>query len=100
MRVALVTTPPEASGGIGDYTRSLLVPLRELVDLELFVAPPDGGGALDGMVMRSCHELRPRAFDRILYQIGNVRAHAFMVPLLGALGGTAALHDWILFDLA
>ncbi len=100
MRVALVTTPPEVSGGIGDYTRSLLAPLRELVDLELFVAPRDAGQAFDGMTLRSCNEVRARSFDRILYQLGNVRAHAFMVPLLGALGGTVALHDWILFDLA
>jgi glycosyltransferase involved in cell wall biosynthesis len=95
MRLALVTTPPSVRSGIGDYTRHLLPYLREHADVDLYVAP-----GLECAGHRSARELDPAAFDRILFQLGNERHHAFMVPLLRATGGAVMLHDWVLFDLA
>jgi len=100
VKLALVTESPAHASGIADSTRALLAHLRELLEIELFVAPEDGGTSWDGFLLRSVRELRPRNFDRILYQLGDVAAHAFMVPVIGALGGTVAQHDWVLFDLA
>lgn len=100
MRIALVTTPAGARSGIGDYTRHLLPYLRERAEVELFVDVGLEGEEPDGSRTRPVDELRPREFDQLLYQVGNERQHAFMLPLLQALGGTVMLHDWVLFDLA
>jgi glycosyltransferase involved in cell wall biosynthesis len=100
VKIALVTESPARPSGIADYTRALLEHLRELVEVEVFVAPGDAGGNRDGFTLHAADELRPKRFDRILYQLGNVGAHAFMVPMIGTLGGAVVLHDWILFDLA
>lgn len=95
MKIALITTPAGSRSGIGDYTRHLLPALRELAEVELFVE--DGREDAES---RSVHELAPRDYDQLLYQLGNERQHAFMAPLLNKLGGTVMLHDWVLFDLA
>ena len=100
MKVALITTPPSVRSGIGDYTRHLLPYLRQHLEVEVFVAAECAGEELDGKPTCSAKELQPRAFDRILYQLGNERAHAFMLPMVRSLGGVVTLHDWVLFDLA
>jgi hypothetical protein len=97
-RLALVTTPRSLRSGIGDYTRHLLPYLGEHFEIELFVEPQHAGEE-DGTRLRSARELAPRDFDQILYQLGNERAHAFMLPLIAGIGGTVVLHDWVLFDL-
>jgi glycosyltransferase involved in cell wall biosynthesis len=100
-RVALVTTPPAVFSGIGDYTRHLLPYLREHCEVELFVDPAQRDRSWPGEErVRGADELAPREFDQIVYQLGNERAHAFMAPLVRALGGTVVQHDWVLFDLA
>ena len=100
MKVALVTTPRSIRSGIGDYTRHLLPYLREHLDVSIFV----GGGPVDddssGESVRSVHELLPREFDQIVYQLGNEVNHAFMAHMIRAIGGTAVQHDWVLFDMA
>lgn len=100
MRLALVTTPPSVPSGIGDYTRRLLPHLARLAEVEVFVAAGQEGEPLAGLPTRSIGGLEPRAFDQVLFQLGNERAHAFMEPFVQAIGGAVALHDWILFDLA
>jgi len=100
MRLALVTTPPQVRSGIGDYTWRLLPELATRCELEVFVAPASAGEGPQGRLLRSTDELRPREFDQVLYQLGNERHHAFMEPLVRAIGGAVALHDWVLFDLA
>jgi glycosyltransferase involved in cell wall biosynthesis len=103
VRIALVTTPPSMPGGpsgIADYTRHLLPHLLERCEIQLFVARGLEGESLHGLRTRSVDELLPREFDQILYQLGNERGHAFMARLVRTLGGTVALHDWVLFDLA
>jgi hypothetical protein len=100
MKLALVTTPPSASSAIGEYTQALVRELSKLCDVELFVERGRDGEPFEGRATRSADTLLPREFDQVLYQLGNEREHAFMLPMLRALGGTVALHDWVLFDLA
>lgn len=97
MRIALVTTPPSVRSGIGDYTRHLLPYLRERAEVELFV---EDSLCVPGEGTRPVTSIRPREHQQLLYQLGNERAHAFMRPMLAALGGTVMLHDWVLFDQA
>jgi len=97
VRIALVTTPPSVRSGIGDYTRQLLPYLRERAEVELFV---EDSLCVPGEGTRPVTSIRPREHQQILYQLGNERAHAFMRPMLAALGGTVSLHDWVLFDQA
>jgi hypothetical protein len=97
VRIALVTTPPSARSGIGDYTRHLLPYLRERAEVELFV---EDGACVPGEETRPASSIRPREHEQILYQMGNEQAHAFMRPMLQALGGAVLLHDWVLFDQA
>ena len=99
MKIALVTTPTPTRSGIGDYTRHLLPYLRQLAEVELFVEIGREREETGGETLRSLDELEPREFDQILYQLGNESQHAFMLPMIEALGGTVVLHDWILFDL-
>ncbi len=100
MKLALITTPPSVNSGIGDYTRHLLAELSRHAQIELFVEHGREGETLLGRKMRSVRTLEPRAFDTIVYQLGNEIAHAFMKPLLRRIGGTVVLHDWILFDMS
>ncbi len=100
MKLALITTPPSVNSGIGDYTRHLLAELSRHAQIELFVEHGKEGETLLGRKMHSVRTLEPRAFDTIVFQLGNEIAHAFMEPLLRRIGGTVVLHDWILFDLA
>lgn len=100
MKVALVTTPPLRRSGIGDYTRDLLPHLARHVEVEVFVQDGLEGGDVAGWPTRPLSALDPMGVDRILYQLGNERAHAFMLPAIRELGGTVVLHDWVLFDLA
>lgn len=100
LKVALLTTPSQKRSGIADYTRHLWPYLREHCDLEAFVEEAAAGCDVAGTPARSVRELKAQDFDRILYQIGNEPGHAFMLPVLRALGGTVVQHDWALFDLA
>ena len=100
MKIALVTTPPSDRSGIGDYTHHLLPYLREKAAVDQFVEPGKEGPGWDGEPARSALELDPRAYDRVLYQLGNESNHAFMAPMVRAIGGVVAQHDWVLFDLA
>ena len=97
MRIALITTPSGARSGIGDYTRHLLPYLKERAEIEIFV---EDRCHVPGEGSHPASSIQPRDYDQILYQLGNERAHAFMRPMLSALGGTVLLHDWVLFDQA
>ncbi len=100
MKIALVTTPASARSGIGDYTRHLLPYLREHAEVDLFVDIGLEGLEEGGEELFAVDALQPRDYDQILYQLGNERQHAFMLPMIRSLGGTVMLHDWVLFDLA
>jgi hypothetical protein len=100
MKLALVTTPWEARSAVGEATRELVRHLAEHCEIEVFVERGRHGGGYFGWTTRSADELLPRDYDQVLYQVGNEREHAFMAPLVRALGGCVALHQWGLFELA
>jgi len=100
VKLALVTTPTSVRSGIGDYTRHLFGYLREHFDVEVFVQNDLAGQPFADATTLPLRDLDPRTSDRILYQLGNERSHAFMLPSIKQIGGTVALHDWVLFDLA
>lgn len=100
MKVALVTTPPSVASRVGERVQRLVPELGERLELQLFVADELAGEELAGLPTHPARALRPREVDRILYPIGDERAHAFMLPMIRRLGGVVALHDWALCDLA
>lgn len=100
MKLALVTTPPGASSGIGDYARRLLEHLKDRFEVRVFVETGREGHSLCGIATEPALALFPREHDQVLYLLGNEPEHAFMVPIVRALGGAVDLHDWVLYDLA
>jgi|SRR5882672_8400734 len=100
MKLALVTTPPSVRSAVGEYTRELVRELEQLCEIAVFVERGRESEPYEGRATRAADALLPREFDQVLYQVGNEREHAFMLPMLRALGGTVALHEWVLCDLA
>ncbi len=92
MKLALVSTP--------DHVRAWLPHLMGLADVRLFVEPGREGEQVEDLRAESADALWPREHDQILFALGNVAAHGFAAPLVRLLGGTVALRDWVLFDLA
>ncbi len=100
MHLALVTTSPAQPSGIGDHGRALCTALASTGEVTVYL--PDGdvsNGYAPGIEVRPASSLTRKSADRILYLLGNERAHAFMLPLIRKIGGTVYLHDWVLFDL-
>lgn len=95
-----MTTVPSVRSAVGTYTRTLLAHLDELLAVEVFVEPELAGAPYDGRPTRSAGKLDPRAFDHVLYQLGDEAEHAFMLPLIARHGGTVVQHDWALVELA
>ncbi len=100
MKLALVTTPPSARSGIGDYTRHLLPYLRELCDVDAYVRHGHDEEAWGDQPAHPAEALDPRRYDQVLYQLGNEQNHGFMARMVRAIGGTVMQHDWVLFDMA
>ncbi len=100
MRIAVVTTPPSEPSAVGEHVRAWLPHLREHLDLQEFVESDRGATGWCGEPTQPSHRLRARDFDQILYLLGNEPAHAFMLPILRALGGTVVQHEWSLVALA
>lgn len=99
MRLALVTTSESLPSGIGDYTQTLGRFLGERVTLLPFLPDDSGDKSWCGFEAQPIAKLTPKSAERILFQVGNERSHAFMIPALRRLGGVVTLHDWVLFDL-
>ncbi|MEO0649120.1 MAG: glycosyltransferase family 4 protein [Planctomycetota bacterium] len=103
MKIALLTTPPSHHSGIADYSRHLLPYLMERADVQPYA--PDAlldpeGEELLGREVRPVSALEGGDHDRLLYQLGNETAHAYMPALIAKHGGVVVQHDWVLFDLA
>jgi hypothetical protein len=102
VKVALLTPAPLELGPVpaAERTvRALLPHLRERFELDVFVGT-DGGAELDGRPVRTAAELRPRAYDQVLYAIWNDARCAFAFPFVRDVGGTVALFEWRLPDAA
>jgi len=102
MKLALVTTSPGVPSAIGEYTRALLPHLRERCEVAVFVEPGADPGEHEefaGAPAAPITALDPREHERVLFQLGNEPAQAFMPPVVRAIGGTVMLHHWALRDL-
>lgn len=79
MRVALVSPMPPSRSGIADYSAALAAALGELVDLKVIAEAPQ--------------RWDPRAFDVILYQLGNNPWHAFAYRMALEHPGVVVMHE-------
>jgi glycosyltransferase involved in cell wall biosynthesis len=101
-RLAFVSPLPPEATGIADYSAEVLELLAARHAIEVF----HDQEALDGARLPAsvrglpARELaarhRERAYDAIVYQMGNGTAHAFQYPLLARLPGLLVLHDLVL----
>jgi glycosyltransferase involved in cell wall biosynthesis len=101
-RLAFVSPLPPAATDIADYAAEVL----ELLAARHVVEAFHDQEALDTARLparvrgRPARELaarhRERAYDAIVYQMGNGTAHAFLYPLLAHLPGLMVLHDLVL----
>lgn len=105
-RIAWVTPFPPARSGIADYSAELLLPLSELVDLEVILDPhqppptPDLARCFTTRTARealACHRARP--YDLFVFHIGNSVHHIYMLPLLWRVHGLVVLHDYAIGSL-
>lgn len=97
MRLLHVGPLPPTQSGVADYSADLLGELGQMADVTVVVG--DDGPLPDGpwRVLRAS-EVRG-GFDAALYQVGNHRAHAFGLELLGRFPGVLVLHDAMLHHL-
>jgi hypothetical protein len=100
MKLALVTTPWDAPGAHAELSRALARHLWEHCAVAVFVERQRAGAAYFGVESRPAPALVPREFDHVLYLLADQPEHAFMVPLVRALGGCVALQQWSLTTLA
>ncbi len=100
VRTAVLTTAPAVPSAVGERVRRWLPRLRERLEIVEFVEPGRESTGWCGETSRAASELRVRDFDQVLYLVGNEAAHAFMLPILRALGGVVVQHDWPLVALA
>jgi len=96
-RLAVVTPLDAAHTGVADYSRDLLPCLAEAADHEIAVFT-DRAGADQSGVGWHAHPIddlpsTARAFDLIVYQMGNSPAHDFMAEAVWQYPGLLVLHD-------
>jgi len=97
MRLAVVTPLDAAHSGVADYSRDLLPYLAAATDHEIAVYTDRASSGQSGVGWRA----RPiddlpataRAFDLIVYQMGNSPAHDFMAEAVWQYPGLLVLHD-------
>ncbi|HLA76134.1 MAG TPA: glycosyltransferase family 4 protein [Vicinamibacteria bacterium] len=102
MRLAFVSPLPPAGTGIADYSAEVLALLAPCHQIDVFhdqevVEPsrlPEGCGVFRARELLSRH--RDRAYDLVVYQMGNGPEHGFLYDLLAPLPGLLVLHDLVL----
>ena len=97
MHLAVVTPLDAAQTGVADYSRDLLPYLAEAAGHEIAVFADQASSAQSGAgwYARPIDDLSStaRAFDLIVYQMGNSPAHDFMAETLWHYPGLIVLHD-------
>lgn len=102
-RLAFVSPLPPERTGIADYSAELLPALAEHYAIDVVVAQDQ----VEDPWIRQHAEVRDtawfranaRAYDRVLYQVGNSPFHAHVLSLLQEIPGTVVLHDFYLSGL-
>lgn len=84
-RVAMFTPLPPAATGTADYAAALISELEKVVSLEVFTRTP--------------RSFDPKAFDAVIYQIGNNPFHAGIYETALRHPGIVVLHEPNLHDL-
>jgi glycosyltransferase involved in cell wall biosynthesis len=102
-RLAVLTPLPPCRSGIADYSARFLPFLARHFDIDLYV---DGYRVVDESLNAQFRifdardfEGAARAYDGILYEVGNSEFHAYMLPLLAKFPGVVGLHDAYLSGL-
>jgi glycosyltransferase involved in cell wall biosynthesis len=102
VRLAFVSPLPPAPTGIADYAADVLALLASRHEIDVF---HDQDRVESGRLPSSCgvhraSELlarhRARAYDLVIYQMGNGRSHDAVYDLLPRLPGLLVLHDLVL----
>src|SRR5690242_8875267 len=99
LRLAMWTPLPPLANGIAAYSVELIDILARHVEIDLFVddgyEPPavllDEYRVYRHHVFESRHSAQP--YDAIIYQLGNSRAHYYMLEALKKWPGIVVLHD-------
>ncbi|MGM0984657.1 MAG: glycosyltransferase [Pseudomonadota bacterium] len=100
-RLAFISPLPPTPTGIADYSAELLVYLAEHYAITLVVDQPHVEASLTQgfpIIDAATFEDHVNDFDRLLFQIGNSRYHAYQFDLLKRHPGSVVLHDVYLFD--
>ena len=98
-RMAYVSPLPPVRSGIADYSAELIPELARFYDIELVVDQADIDDArLAGFPVRTAGWFEDNAhrFDRVVYHVGNSRAHQSMFALTRRHPGVVVLHDFFL----
>ena len=97
MRLAVVTPLDAAQTGVADYSRDLLPHLAVVADHDIAVFTDRAGADQSGAGWHACPTddlpSTARAFDLIVYQMGNSPAHDFMAGVVWQYPGLLVLHD-------
>ena len=101
-RLAFLSPLPPAATGIADYSAELLALLAPLHHLDVYHAQPEvertrlpaACGVWPAAELLTRHA--ERAYDLVIYQLGNGPDHAFQYPLMTRLPGLLVLHDLVL----
>jgi glycosyltransferase involved in cell wall biosynthesis len=101
-RLAFVSPLPPARTGIADYSAELLPALSAYYAIDVVT---DQREISDPWILANC-EVRSvtwfaangRAYERVLYQIGNSQFHSHMFELVEDIPGVVVLHDFFLGD--
>ncbi len=97
MRLAVVTPLEAAHAGVADYSRDLLPYLAEAAGGEIAVFADRASSGQSGARWHARPiddlSLTARAFDLIVYQMGNSPAHDFMAEAVWDYAGLLVLHD-------
>jgi len=98
-RIAWFTPPPPSRSGIAQYNWELLPFLARHHQIDLFVdvRPEDSSTPDDGIRLFNAYDFiwreRERAYDLVVYQLGNAPCHDFMWAYLTRYPGLVVLHD-------
>jgi len=103
MKIAIITPLPPQHTGIADYAADLIAGLSNNPELDLTLISNAGIERFHTCPVHSPADITDaeyRAFDLIIYQVGNsCEFHGYMLDLLKKFGGILHLHDIVLHNL-
>jgi glycosyltransferase involved in cell wall biosynthesis len=102
VRIAFLSPLPPAATGIADYAADVLAALAPAHEIDVFhdQAEVDAGRLPSSCTVHPAGSFlarqAARAYQAVVYQMGNGGAHAFLYPLLPRVPGLLVLHDLVL----